>query len=84
MFVLLQTKHVAAGVHGKGPLHEQTWDRLEGNMRGEVPIWDLLPELLGQLIMQLSRFVDNGRVILEGQGEPNVAKTWSANSVVAV
>lgn len=75
VFVLLQAKHVAAGVHGQGPLHKQTWERLEGNMRGEILILDLRLKLFRQLIMQFRCFVDNRSVVLEAEREPNVAGT---------
>lgn len=78
VFVLLQTKHVPAGVHGQRSLHEQAWYRLEGNMRSEILVEDLLLELLGQLIMQLSRFLDNGSVILDGRSKPYIAGRGSA------
>lgn len=78
VFVLLQTKHVTAGVHGQGPLYKQTRERLEGDMRGEILIGDLRLKLLRQLIVQLSCFFDDGSVVLEGQCVPDVAGAWLA------
>lgn len=78
VFVLLQAKHVTAGVNGQGPLHEQTRERLEGNMRGEILVGDLRLKLIRQLCVQLGCFVDDGSIVLECQCVPDVAGTWSA------
>lgn len=79
VFILLQAKHVTAGVNGQGPLHKQTRERLEGNMRGEILVGDLRLKLIRQLVVQFSCFFDDGSVVLEGQCVPDVAGTWSAN-----
>lgn len=74
IFVLLQTKHITAGVHGQRSLHEQTWYRLERNVRGEVLVENVPLELLSQLIMQLGGVLDNGSVILDSYSEPYITR----------